>query len=249
MCGAELQGKCQKIADAVSSYYGIGRVQCDAAFLQRIKTQQRGDAVGGRHDQTGDGGRLQLQPCGQFGQRCGQQPLYKGEKRQDPGKKRADTAYDRVDFRQGGQPLQQHNTGCFLQHGNAEAEQGQAAHRQRDAVEYRADCITAGLEKQQQHDRYCQNRPGVVQQNQQGDAAQHSGEQAAHRQNQKAEKQSANGSGSFGACQPTQRQRNRTVDRGTEKGRHDQTIIQPGGGFLRDLRGQHGTACIAAQKQ
>lgn len=75
------------------------------------------------------------------------------------------------------------------------------------------------------------------------------GEQAAHRQDQKAEKQSANGSGSFGACQPTQRQRNRTVDRGTEKGRHDQTIIQPGGGFLRDLRGQHGTACIAAQKQ
>ena len=39
--------------------------------------------------------RLQLQPCGQFGKRCGQQPLYKGEKRQNPGKKRADTAYDR----------------------------------------------------------------------------------------------------------------------------------------------------------
>ena len=88
-----------------------------------------------------------------------------------------------------------------------------------------------------------------MQQNRQGDAAQHPGEQAAHRQNQKAEKQSANGGSSFGACQVAQRQRDRTVDRGTQKGRHDQTIIQPGGRFLCDLRGQHGTACIAAQKQ
>jgi ABC-type Fe3+-hydroxamate transport system substrate-binding protein len=147
VCGAELQGKCQKIADAVSSYYGIGRVQCDAAFLQRIKTQQRGDAVGGGHDQTGDGGGLQLQPCGQLGQRCGQQTLYKGEKRQDPGKKRADTAYNRVDFRQGGQPLQQHNTGRFLQNRDAKAEQGQTAYGQRDAVEDRADRAAAGFEK------------------------------------------------------------------------------------------------------
>ena len=65
----------------------------------------------------------------------------------------------------------------------------------------------------------------------------------------KAEKQSANGGGSFGACQPTQRQWDRTVDRGTEKGRHDQTVVQPGGRFLCDLCGQHGAACIAAQKQ
>ena len=118
--------------------------------------------------------------------------------------------------------------------------------RQRDAVEDRADRAAAGFEKQQQQDRYCQNRPGVVQQNRQGNAAQRPGEQAAHRQHQKAEKQSANGGGSFGACKPTQRQWDRTVDRGTEKGRHDQTVVQPGGRFLCDLCGQHGAACIAA---
>ena len=187
-----------------------------------------------------------MQPCGQFGQRCGQQTLYKGEKRQDPGKKRADIAYNRVDFRQGGQPLQQNNTGRFLQDRDAKAEQGQTAHRQRDAVEDRTDRTAAGFEKQQQQDRDSQYRPGVVQQDRQRNAAQRPGEQAAHRQDQKAEKQSANGSGSFGACQMSQRQRDRTVDRGTEKGRHDQTVVQSGGRFLCDLCGQHGAACIAA---